>query len=357
MTNFNAQALANTARTCASIANSVSGTIKSIVTHWNLCCQQVQMEDFTTEAHYTRRAFLAADMLRMAEQLDNIANGAHPITGQTKEEAHAEAFKIALQMRIEADLEAGRPVCEETGADLREWSGESIERDHAEALEMNDARNTLYVYAPGDAARNVWELMTPTEQAVSLELRHAEALAFNAEVDEVAAANQWDKWANQHDSRKTEAQMIESDHAEALAFDAEYNRAAEMAAAHLHQYLFYTLRPWIQSILFDMAHDAALLENDGHAMHIANPAQFASYNSWLARQRAAGRQLIKYSCPNCETEFQALTPPTGDAHDSFCTCPVCAGGFFRIVDNENGNPVISIHSTAQHSTAAEGQAL
>lgn len=43
----------------------------------------------------------------------------------------------ALARQIEADLKLGRPVCEETGRDLREWSGDSIEADHAEALEIN----------------------------------------------------------------------------------------------------------------------------------------------------------------------------------------------------------------------------
>ncbi|EPK6502077.1 hypothetical protein RFC90_004030 [Klebsiella aerogenes] len=139
-----------------------------------------------------------------------------------------------LKAQIDADLKAGRPVCEETGADLREWSGIEIEEAHAEALAMNDARNTLYVYAPGDAARDVWEQMTPIEQAVSVELRHAEALAFNAEVDEVAAADQWDEWANQHDSRKTKAQMIESDHAEALEMEARRNLIARQARFVFH---------------------------------------------------------------------------------------------------------------------------
>lgn len=100
-TKLNAQALANNARSCASMANSVSGTIKSIVIHWNLCCQQSKLEGFTTEARYTRRAMLAADMLRMAEQLDNLAEGRHPITGQSADEAYVEALVI------NSELEAG----------------------------------------------------------------------------------------------------------------------------------------------------------------------------------------------------------------------------------------------------------
>lgn len=95
MTNeqMNYQALANTARECASIANSVSGTMKWIVNHWNLCCQQAGLINFTTEARYTRRAALAADMLRMAEQLDNLANGRDAITGETIEQRTERLFE------------------------------------------------------------------------------------------------------------------------------------------------------------------------------------------------------------------------------------------------------------------------
>lgn len=119
-TKLNAQALANTARSCASMANSVSGTIKSIVIHWNLCCQQSKLEGFTTEARYTRRAALAADMLRMAEQLDNMAEGKDALTGK----------------EIEAQRAAGYPVDEE-GNDTREWCGNDVVAAHAEALVIN----------------------------------------------------------------------------------------------------------------------------------------------------------------------------------------------------------------------------
>lgn len=50
---------------------------------------------------------------------------------------HAEAMKMALEMQTESVLKAGRPVCEESGRDLREWSGKSIKAAHAEALEMD----------------------------------------------------------------------------------------------------------------------------------------------------------------------------------------------------------------------------
>lgn len=64
-------------------------------------------------------------------------------------------------------------------ADLERMLAQMIDEAHAEALEEYDARNTLYVYAPGDAAREVWDQMTLVEQTVSVELRHAEALEMN----------------------------------------------------------------------------------------------------------------------------------------------------------------------------------
>ncbi len=63
--------------------------------------------------------------------------------------------------------------------DLERMLAQLVDEAHAEALEEYDARNTLYVYAPGDAAREVWDQMTPIEQTVSVELRHTEALEMN----------------------------------------------------------------------------------------------------------------------------------------------------------------------------------
>lgn len=203
--------------------------IEFIVNCFNACIERGEMNlTFHLPAgEYRRYAHLLADLVEIERQIENILQGRDPLTGH--------------------------PMLNEE--DDREWSGESIERDHAEALAMNDARNTLYVYAPGDAARDVWEQMTPIEQAVSVELRHAEALAFNAEVDEVAAADQWDEWANQHDSRKTKAQMIESDHAEALEMEARRNLIARQARFVFHN----TAAERAQAI--EEAHDEALALN------------------------------------------------------------------------------------------------
>lgn len=94
---LNYTALANTARECAQLANGVSGTMKWIVAHWNLCCQQSDLLTFTTEARYTRRAALAADMLRMAEQLDRLANDCDAITGEPVEALIVSASNEGVQ--------------------------------------------------------------------------------------------------------------------------------------------------------------------------------------------------------------------------------------------------------------------
>lgn len=145
-TKQNIKALANTARSCASMANSVSGTIKSIVIHWNLCCQQSRMEGFTTEARYTRRAILAADFLRMADQLDRLAEGCHPITGQTADEAHAEALEMDAEFNAEVirrrKLSAMRTIQNEIME--KPYLPALVGACHAEALEENKRFDWLH---------------------------------------------------------------------------------------------------------------------------------------------------------------------------------------------------------------------
>ncbi|MFZ4171348.1 hypothetical protein ACEV60_22260 [Enterobacter ludwigii] len=104
-------------------------------------------------------------------------------------------------------------------------SAVDMEAIHAEALEEYDARNTLYVYAPGDAAREVWNQMTPIEQTVSVELRHAEALEMNLFEDRIAAAG---KLMFKHG----EESAIEACHAEALELNAEIDDGKTMDMYH-----------------------------------------------------------------------------------------------------------------------------
>ncbi|MGQ3662635.1 hypothetical protein [Citrobacter braakii] len=155
-TKQNAIALANTARSeAAAITNGTKRTIAQIISNWNECVKQsgfMCIYDFPTTG-YSRKSQIADDLTRCAGQLDDYCEP-NPHAPQTVEQ-HTRELNAALTRVLDAD------------------------EAHAEALEEYDARNTLYVYAPGDAARKVWDQMTPIEQTVSVELRHAEALEMN----------------------------------------------------------------------------------------------------------------------------------------------------------------------------------
>lgn len=94
-----------------------------------------------------------------------------------------------------------------------------------------------------------------------IEAAHAEALAFNAEVDEVAASEQWDEWANQHDSRKTEAQMIDSDHAEALVMNAAYDVAIKVIADNLSLPVWEGCTETVKREVIKVHHEEARIMN------------------------------------------------------------------------------------------------
>ncbi|PWI80324.1 hypothetical protein DEO48_09520 [Enterobacter sp. CGMCC 5087] len=63
-------------------------------------------------------------------------------------------------------------------------SAVDMEAIHAEALEFNNAYNTLYVYAPCEAAQDVWPHLTEIERIVSVELTHKQALHENRQHDD-----------------------------------------------------------------------------------------------------------------------------------------------------------------------------
>lgn len=100
-------------------------------------------------------------------------------------------------------------------------SDASIADAHAQALKINDAYNTLYVYAPGDAARNVWELMTDVEREVAVEICHANALIEYATFEEnlpfLASPEMADIWHEHSDTLK--ARILDAAHAAALAMN------------------------------------------------------------------------------------------------------------------------------------------
>jgi hypothetical protein len=143
---------------------------------------------------------------------------------------------------------------------------------HANALEFNNAYNTLYVYAPGDAAREVWDQMTPIEQTVSVELRHAEALEMNLFEDRIAAAGMLM-------FKHGEKCPIAACHTEALDLNAEIDDGKTMDMYHK-----WNTAPTAQ-IRRDMlaaAHEEALAMNT--ARNLKSPQAFSAVKHFGAHQ-------------------------------------------------------------------------
>ncbi|PWI82102.1 hypothetical protein DEO48_00665 [Enterobacter sp. CGMCC 5087] len=160
-TKQNAIELARTARSEA--ANTAKRTIAAIINNWNECVKQAGfwcIYDFPTTG-YTRKSQLVADLLRCADQLDEYVEP-NPHAAQTVEQQTRE-----LNASLTRVLD--------------------VEEAHAEALEINNAYNTLYVYAAGDAAQDVWPHLTEVERTVSVEFAHKQALHENRQHDDAIA--------------------------------------------------------------------------------------------------------------------------------------------------------------------------
>lgn len=149
------------------------------------------------------------------DSLGNKTNGVCPRTGI-----------IVLDGKIEVKAGAVKPFTH---------SDATIADAHAEALKMNDAYNTLYVYAPGDTARDVWEHMTNIEREVAVEICHANALIEDATFEEnllfLATPEMADAWGNHTDTLK--ARILAAAHEAALAMAANYASADQM----VHEFL------------------------------------------------------------------------------------------------------------------------
>uniref|UniRef100_A0A7M2QNC9 Uncharacterized protein n=1 Tax=feces metagenome TaxID=1861841 RepID=A0A7M2QNC9_9ZZZZ len=104
---------------------------------------------------------------------------------------------------------------------------------HTEALKINDAYNTLYVYAPGDAARDIWEQMTDIEREVAVEICHANALIEDATFEEnlpfLASPEMADIWHKHSDTLKV--RILNAAHAAALAMNKRPTTIKEICEA------------------------------------------------------------------------------------------------------------------------------
>lgn len=289
MSKQNAVDLARTARSeAAAIQNGSKRTITQIVTNWNVCVEQAGfmcIYDFPTTG-YTRKSQLVADLLRCADQLDEYVepnpDAAQTVEQQTREfnaaltrvldveEAHAEALEENAAIDAEKSIRAELPAAHAAqvmfyAANDSAARRDIVNRDHAEALEMNVGIELALhiitklakpgeVVEAGDAAGGCLyrDGFNDINYLVSVALRmyrereelHTEALQWNAFIDycwplevedvmvgiEISAheenhrfnwlANRWGLfWAgSDYFTRRT---MIEEAHAEAVRIDAE----------------------------------------------------------------------------------------------------------------------------------------
>lgn len=194
-TELNANALKNSAMECIEYAQGKKWTIEKIVAHWNICVEQSGFTgtyDFPVN-EYKRKSWLISDLKAAATQLTNVAAGRDAITGE--------------------------PLLNEI--DTREWSGESIERDHAEALEMDGEYQLAIATIADNLTLPVWEGCSDTVKAEVVKHHHAEALEINAIRafrQSPAVVMQTDFWAaNDYAARR---ELVRQAHAEALDINA-----------------------------------------------------------------------------------------------------------------------------------------
>ncbi|AQT88729.1 hypothetical protein OQ853_06595 [Enterobacter roggenkampii] len=235
MSKQNVVDLANTARECASLANSVSGTIKFIVQRWNQACQAAKMVGFTTEPRYTRRAQLAADMLRMAAQLDNIAEGKDPLTGEPV--ASAKKVKIIKA----SDLKVGDIFVNQSYAGELKVSGVmgSLTGSKETHISFEIGGGTSY---PDNCNITI----------LDMDAIHAEALEMNAETDRRRHCSVMSSLQNTIMERDDLPELVEACHAEALTEDKRFNWLANRWG------LFHASIKWVQVEMLNAAHSEAL---------------------------------------------------------------------------------------------------
>lgn len=104
----------------------------------------------------------------------------------------------------------------------------AVAEGHAEALEINDAYNTLYVYAPGDAAQDVWLHLTEVERAVSVKFAHKQALHENQQHDDAIAyfAAEGSRLCLEAFTPHQIKQIAEFCHSDALELNTSYGECA-----------------------------------------------------------------------------------------------------------------------------------
>lgn len=115
----------------------------------------------------------------------------HLPTGEYRRYAHLMDDLVRIQGQLVAEWDrlytealrddaAMDPRTDDEGNDPREWSGESIERDHAEALEFNAMMDKGLATLCDDGAQYLFDVLDAHSQALLIAACHAEALDMDA---------------------------------------------------------------------------------------------------------------------------------------------------------------------------------
>ncbi|ELY4521948.1 hypothetical protein SMZ79_000698 [Cronobacter turicensis] len=197
---------------------------------------------------------------------------------------------------------------------------EIIDRDHAEALEINHRRRIAEFFGGKDYAA----------RREALEAAHAEALEINEAIDAMIEGRQAIADKKPDAMQETwELVRLGNSYKEA---GRDWYRWAKASAMNL----------WA-------ARKRAANEERNEGMKIGNvavkhPKLYTQYAQWLGRQMTEGRELAHFACPECKSTLFSMIPPVGDCSDTLANCPVCDALYFRIIDNENGQPVVAVHT-------------
>ncbi|ELY3536905.1 hypothetical protein SMX48_003374 [Cronobacter sakazakii] len=203
-----------------------------------------------------------------------------------------------------------------------------IDRDHAEALEINDRRRIAEFFGDKDCAA----------RREALEAAHGEALEINEAIDAMIEGRQAIA-DNKPDAMQETWELVRLGNSYKEAGRDWYRWAKSTA-----------IRLWETST-------KAANEERNEGMKVANvdvkhPKLFTQYAQWLGRQMTEGRELVRHACPECKATLFSMIPPVGDCSDTLANCPVCDALYFRIVDNENGQPVLAVHTMPARAEGA-----
>lgn len=181
---INYKALANTARECAQLANGVSGTMKSITIHWNLCVNQSGLLGFILENVYARRVHLASKFRDIAAKLDKLA--------ERIEDDHAEALAMNRQFTRDNFVEK-YPKTMQYNEITEEEVTEAMEINKAvdraglviRAMKGADIEGVLSGIRGGMYREGMSDISKLAEMALRVEVTraHREALEINTQVD------------------------------------------------------------------------------------------------------------------------------------------------------------------------------